>query len=363
MNTTNKDNNLGSLSNSALIDRLREVSKKEIGTTVELLKHLNEVDKRKLFLDLGYSSLFSYLVSGLNYCKGSAYRRIACARLAEVYPSAYQYLCSREVSLTTAALISGQCMKESTEKGRDLLESIRGKSKTEVEQLLAVHRPVPKVRESLKPVSVHEKVKPESKTGSLFSLEKLNTKKSGSVSKEPTAEPSLVSPGEAVATPEAREHYHLSFSIDSENKKKLERVQSLMSNRGAKSLEAVFSVLLETYLDKHCPERRSARREKRKARKNNTTTAKRSHRNIVSRHIPAQVRDEVFKRDGLRCSYVSPDGVRCQSRSCLELDHIHPHALGGKHSKDNLRVLCSAHNQHAAVRVFGKEFMKKVIRG
>ena len=187
-----------------------------------------------------------------------------------------------------------------------------------------MHRPVPKVRESLKPVSVLEKVKPESKTGSLFSLEKLKTKKSGSVPKEPTAEPSLVSPGEAVATPEAREHYHLSFSIDSENKKKLERVQSLMSNRGAKSLEAVFSVLLETYLDKHCPERRSARREKRKARKNNTTTVKRTHRNIVSRHIPAQVRDEVFKRDGLRCSYVSPDGVRCQSRSCLEIDHIRP---------------------------------------
>ena len=362
MNTTIKDNNLGSLSNSALIDRLREVSKKEIGTTVELLRHLNEVDKRKLFLDLGYSSLFSYLVSGLNYCKGSAYRRIACARLAEVYPSAYRYLCSREVSLTTAALISGQCMKESTEKGRDLLESIRGKSKTEVEKLLAKHRPVPKVKESLKPLAVHEKVKPESETVSLFSLEKLITKNSGSAPKEPTVEPSLVSPGEATATPESREVYHLSFSIDSENKKKLERVQSLMSNRGAKSLEAVFSVLLETYLDKHCPKRRSARREKRKAQKK-TTTAKRTHRNVVSRHIPAQVRDEVFKRDGLRCSYVSPDGVRCESRTCLELDHLRPQALGGKHTKDNLRVLCSAHNQHAAVRVFGREFMKKVIRG
>ena len=106
-------------------------------------------------------------------------------------------------------------------------------------------------------MSVHEKVKPESETGSLFSLEKLITKKTGSVSEEPTAEPSLVSPGEAVATPEAREVYHLSFSIASESVKKLERVQSLMSNRGAKSLEAVFSALLETYLDKRCPERRS----------------------------------------------------------------------------------------------------------
>ena len=117
---------------------------------------------------------------------------------------------------------------------------------------------MPKVKESLKPLAVHEKVKPESETVSLFSLEKLITKKTGSVSKEPTAEPSLVSPGEATATPKARAVYHLSFSIDSENKKKLERVQSLMSNKGARSLEAVFSVLLETYLDKHCPERRSA---------------------------------------------------------------------------------------------------------
>ena len=217
MNTTNE--NIDTLSNSALIDRLREVSKKEIGTTVELLRHLNEVDKRKLFLDLGYSSLFSYLVSGLNYCKGAAYRRIASTRLAEAYPDAYRYLYSRELSLTTAALVSGICLKQTKEEGRLLLESIRGKSKSEVEELLARQRPVAKVREQLKPITLLEKPKSSSKAGTLFSplLAKQNSKKEKNVLLKTPEKESLVSPGNTVSATNPREAlYQLSFAISPE---------------------------------------------------------------------------------------------------------------------------------------------------
>jgi len=39
------------------------------------------------------------------------------------------------------------------------------------------------------------------------------------------------------------------------------------------------------------------------------------------RHCPAAVARAVFLRDGKQCSYVSPDGRRCSTRRCLELDH------------------------------------------
>ena len=43
----------------------------------------------------------------------------------------------------------------------------------------------------------------------------------------------------------------------------------------------------------------------------------------------------------------------------LEFDHIIPMAKGGKTRVDNLRLLCRAHNQHAADQAFGQAFMDR----
>ncbi len=56
-----------------------------------------------------------------------------------------------------------------------------------------------------------------------------------------------------------------------------------------------------------------------------------------------------------QCSYVDAEGNRCPARAFLELDHLHPKALGGTDDAANLRVRCRAHNQHYAEQVFGRE--------
>ncbi len=56
-----------------------------------------------------------------------------------------------------------------------------------------------------------------------------------------------------------------------------------------------------------------------------------------------------------QCSYVDTHGNRCPARAFLELDHIHPKALGGIDDEANLRVRCRAHNQHHAEHVFGRD--------
>jgi HNH endonuclease len=43
----------------------------------------------------------------------------------------------------------------------------------------------------------------------------------------------------------------------------------------------------------------------------------------------------------------------------LEIDHIEPVARGGEATVENLRLLCRAHNQYAAEREFGAEFMSR----
>jgi len=67
------------------------------------------------------------------------------------------------------------------------------------------------------------------------------------------------------------------------------------------------------------------------------------------------------ERDGLQCSFVSDDGARCPARTFLELDHRHPRALGGTGDATNVRVLCRAHNRHAAEQVFGRAHVEERI--
>lgn len=78
--------------------------------------------------------------------------------------------------------------------------------------------------------------------------------------------------------------------------------------------------------------------------------------------IPRAVRRAVFERDGDQCTFVGPDGRRCSARAFLEVDHVHPRALGGSHSPANLRVLCRAHNRLAAEQAFGREHVERHLR-
>lgn len=77
-----------------------------------------------------------------------------------------------------------------------------------------------------------------------------------------------------------------------------------------------------------------------------------------ARHIPAPVRRAVWKRDGGRCTFVSETGHRCQATKHIQFDHIDPVARGGEATVSGIRLLCWAHNQHAAELTFGAEFMR-----
>jgi hypothetical protein len=79
--------------------------------------------------------------------------------------------------------------------------------------------------------------------------------------------------------------------------------------------------------------------------------------NAQSRHVPDPVKRIVYVRDGGRCSFVDERGHRCNERSNLEYDHIDGFARTGRHDPDGIRLLCRAHNQHAADKMYGRAFM------
>ena len=124
-------------------------------------------------------------------------------------------------------------------------------------------------------------------------------------------------------------------------------------------------LLNQDYIERLIPEGRAARREKRQAsgtgRGSGSTQNSRDKQQ--TRNIPRRVRDEVFLRDGGRCTFKGTDGRRCNSKWNLQIDHIIPFALGGDNSPGNLRLLCGKHNRLEAERVYGSEHMDRFKKG
>ena len=71
-----------------------------------------------------------------------------------------------------------------------------------------------------------------------------------------------------------------------------------------------------------------------------------------SRHVPAAVKREVWKRDGGQCAFEGTNG-RCAERGFLEFHHVVPYAMGGETATTNLQLRCRAHNAYEAEQDFG----------
>jgi len=141
--------------------------------------------------------------------------------------------------------------------------------------------------------------------------------------------------------------------------KKYEEVRTLLSQRlSGTSFEQVFEALIEEFLDRHSPVRRTVRRES-KRRTPRASKDSRTKTGERSRHIPAAARDQVFVRDKGRCTYIGKTGRKCGSTQALQIDHIKPVARGGTSALSNLRLVCAKHNRLAAEEVFGEAFTKR----
>ncbi len=53
------------MADGALLENVRALAGREREITLEVLHHLKEIERRRLFVDLGYPSLFEYAVRDL----------------------------------------------------------------------------------------------------------------------------------------------------------------------------------------------------------------------------------------------------------------------------------------------------------
>ena len=91
------------LSNKELLSHTKFLVQKERDIHIQVLRHLAEIDSRKLFFKQGFFSLFDYAVRELGYSEGAAYRRIKAMKLCCALPETANRLQSGRLSLSAAS--------------------------------------------------------------------------------------------------------------------------------------------------------------------------------------------------------------------------------------------------------------------
>ncbi|MFN8370586.1 MAG: HNH endonuclease [Bacteriovoracaceae bacterium] len=86
-----------------LLENTEILVKNEKEFTVKIVKNLVEIDRRKLYVEIGFNSLFTYCRDHLKYSEPEAIIRVNAVRLIKNSLLAEIKLESRELSLTTAA--------------------------------------------------------------------------------------------------------------------------------------------------------------------------------------------------------------------------------------------------------------------
>jgi hypothetical protein len=153
----------------------------------------------------------------------------------------------------------------------------------------------------------------------------------------------------AVVKPLAPDTYKVQFTLSAAGYQKLRRAQDLLRHGIPNGdLAAVMERAL-TLLVENLEKKKLAVTRRRRASRPATRG---------SRHIPAAVRREVWRRDDGQCALVGSHG-RCTERGLVEFHHVVPFADGGEASVDNVQLRCRAHNQHEAALRFGAHIVRE----
>ncbi len=395
---------LGRLGNEQLLVALKALVLQENELTSDLLAHLAELDERRLFLELGFSSLFAYCTESLGLSESSAGRRITAARVGRRFPGVFAAVARGELTLSILCALNPYLNQENA---AELLGACGGMKRQQVEEILAARFPRPDVPESIRRLPVRAAAIEVTATAAESML-------TAPVEVAPLTarafEPGLILPAFAVEAPTTPiappspsakgrveplsvDRYGVHFTADGEFRDLLEAARALASHQLlAGNMAELMKLALKAFIEAAEKRRFAVGRKPRGARNNAASPAamKRlyspgesdslpgpsqvdpalplqsertchnregtapSSTSRASRHIPAAVAREVYVRDQGRCSFVSATGRRCDCRVFLEVDHAVPWALGGAPTPENLRLRCRSHNQLHAWRCFGR---------
>jgi hypothetical protein len=300
------------------------------------------MDRRRLYLELGWPSLFAYCVEHLGLSKASAFRRTAAARLMLRFPVVADYLADGRLNLTTLVELRDVLVEDRLD---EILGRAAGRTEEQVKELCAALAPRPA------PPDLFRRLPAPAAP--------VVTEPSSGPGPQPAAPPApAIAPSSPRPAPRlepiSEELRVLRVTVGADFARDLESVRAALSHRIPDGdLVAVLHECLRVTLAVTHQRRRGAGR----ARPQGAPPP-----DPDSRNVPAEVRDAVWRRDDGRCAFVSADGRRCGSTHQLELHHIVPFARGGAPTVESTSLRCRAHNLHEARLDFGEEHVARAIR-
>lgn len=342
-----------------LISELKFLVEREKRNLAGLLVHLAEYDLRRLYRDAGYPSLFAYCVKSLGYDENTAYRLITAGRVIKHYPSACPLIASGDLTLTAILVLSPVLTDENHAR---LLSEVKGKSRRELETIVAGIAPHPARPDFVEPYRIAPETWMKSaETSPACAI--VEPGQRGELWERPLPPvQDATEPREWQAViPISLNRVRIGFDAAVVVLQLLDRAKQVLNHKYPDGrIEDIMRDALELLLERRDPERKFARKA-REPRAIDTTSEgneplePRFLRAWKSgRYIPAGVKREVWQRDDGRCAFRFEDGNICGSKEGLEFDHVRPFAKGGRsETARNVRLLCRLHNRMASEFVFG----------
>jgi len=365
--------------------KLSELVKSERKITHEILLCIQQMDQTKAYAELGYPSLFEYLVKEQKYSEGAAQRRISAARLIKELPEIEKKVQEGHLNLTQLSKLASATNQDqkatgkkiSTEQKRELLEKMENKTGFETEQLLNQNfecnlKPKKEITPRKQAYDLHLKLTPEQyeklkKAQSLLShvvhdggfaeiievlCEKFIQKKEGKalIKPSPRMEKELENKPTAGVAVKSVEH-------DQEPLAETKATAATAVNSGENSQETRKGDKPAARMEIGSGNQPTAGAAVKLTENTQGTrnelgaTAAPAVPNPRRRTaIPVSLQRLIYQRAQACCEYVSATGHRCRSRYQTQVDHILPLAKGGGNEPANLRVLCRTHNLSEARR-------------
>lgn len=375
------------LSNEALATRLRQYLGEERGAQVAFLLHLEEFDRREEWRRLGYATLWQYCRRELGLLENAIFLRTSAIRLLRQFPGVVERLRDGRLSLTTLVELKEVLSPETT---WEILERAAGKSKREVEALVASLKapvPAPAARAAIRALPPAQPLPATREEAPELSFEVpaanvprvLPAAPVAALHAGPPAAPPAVPPAaptrpappfeprpEAAPAPRPEPRFEIKLVVSRQFVEALEHAKRRLSHSVPNG--DTVGVL------QHCLERLLAMDARRHAALPVAEAPKRDRPTVAPsqdpptpapraspqrKAVPAAVVRAVWQRDGGRCQWKLANGEICASRWKVQLDHTVPVALGGESTEAACRLLCRIHNVEAARQVFGAQVMDR----
>lgn len=125
------------LSDSDLLRSVARWAALERRTTAELLRHLAELDLRRLYLGAGCASTFAYCTERLRMSESAAYHRITAARVGRRFPELLERLEASDLHLSGICLLAPVLTETNL---TNWIARARGQSKRAIERMLQRER-------------------------------------------------------------------------------------------------------------------------------------------------------------------------------------------------------------------------------